>query len=75
MMLHPLILAEQEKRRAEAPETCNFAWGFVHYTAGKPRASWCARPVDHAGLHMDETRYAEYRAMATRRQHRRRGKD
>lgn len=70
--LHPLVLAEQEKRREETPKTCHFAWGFVHRTASKPRAEWCVRPLDHAGLHMNEARYAEYRALATARQHRKR---
>lgn len=72
---HPDVLAELERRRTDQPGTCNRPLGAVHFTASKPKPQWCARPLGHAGNHMPEERYQDYKSLATNRQHRKRGRD
>jgi hypothetical protein len=66
--LHPKVAAEQVFKRESDPDTCHYAYGAVHPTAGKPSPHWCVRPCGHAGFHMDAKRYQEYRALARDRQ-------
>ena len=70
---HPDVLAELGQRRADSPGTCNRPLGRVHFTANVPRPEWCVRPLGHAGNHMPEARYSEYKDLATNRQRRKRG--
>jgi hypothetical protein len=72
MKWHPDVAAELEKRRRDDPDTCNHPCGAVYPTAKQPDPKWCPRPFGHAGLHMSEARYAEYKALATERQRRKR---
>jgi alpha-D-ribose 1-methylphosphonate 5-triphosphate synthase subunit PhnL len=72
VILHPDVAAELTSRRESDPDKCNEPLGCVHFTASKPRAEWCSRPLGHMGFHMPESRYAEYRELATVRQRRKR---
>ena len=72
---HPKVQQELEKRRRDDPSTCNHPCGAVHRTALKPNPHFCPRPFGHAGLHMNERRFEEYKALAAERQRRKRNGD
>lgn len=70
--LHPEVLAELDRRQDKKPQACNWPWGAVSPTAGRPNAEWCDRRLDHKGRHKTSEQYAAHKAGSNERQGRHR---
>jgi hypothetical protein len=64
---HPIVRAEYDIRVGNEPKMCHYPYGATHFTAQKPNPHFCARPVGHPGVHMDEERYAEHKGKGRER--------